>query len=80
MAFHDYVVVIVEPGFGNDSDVDLRVGQELIEELSFVGNGPGVRGGNDRETVSKGRSEDRGFGAQWCWVRSRRRVGGCGGN
>lgn len=55
----------MEPGFGYDRDVDFRIGQELAEELSFVGDGPGIRRSNGWEAVSKRRAEDGGLG-WWC--------------
>ena len=69
----------MEPGFGYDRDVDFRIVQELSEELSFVGDGPGVRRGNGWEAVSKRRAEDGGLGSNPSWARSRCRAGDCGG-
>ena len=66
----------MESGFGYDRDVDIRIVQELSEELNFV-DGPGVRRGNGWEAVSKRRAEDGGLGSNRSWARSRCRAGDC---
>ena len=70
----------MKPCLGNDRDVDLCVGQELSEELSFVGDRPGIRGSNNWETIGQRRGEDGSFGAQWCCLLGDWIVGGRGGS